>query len=400
MVKRINLLKTLFTSGSIAFLTLFWAGVSPVLHAQTPELINNAEFRSDARTAVDSMYNFQFEGAQKVLRPWKNKYPGHPMWTLIEGVEVWWSVLSDLETTTRDEQFFNIMARADYESSRLLRENSRHADALLVKAISNGYMTRHYSNRGRWAPQMNRARKAYNAYQYLLELQPGSPDLLLAEGIKMYYSAHLRENYPLVNTVSWFLPEGDKQKGLEYMRMAADSAVFARAEAIYFLGNVHFNYEKNYGRAAGYFETLYEKYPNNNYYVRLLVKNYYRMKRYDDAMHVIGEAMHRWEDQGLPYLDVVTEELMTWKGKILYEKQDLPGKAAGAFEQAFKAGERLPKTEHRSLHAVSGYYLGRIMLGRGDREQAIFYLEHIRNSKADSEYRKRAGRLLNEIERN
>jgi hypothetical protein len=73
--------------------------------AQVPELINKPEFRVDAKAAVDSIYNFNFEGADKRLFSWKEEYPKHPLWTLIDGMKFWWKVLSDLENTSHDEQF-------------------------------------------------------------------------------------------------------------------------------------------------------------------------------------------------------------------------------------------------------------------------------------------------------
>src|SRR5699024_10694539 len=123
------------------------AGLS---RAQVPELINDPQFKTVARAAVDSIYNFNFEGSERLLRPWKEKYPDHPLWLLMEGMTLWWDVLSDLNDTSHDEQFFYLMKRADYESSKLLRKNSSHADGLIIKAVSNGYVARHYANREEW----------------------------------------------------------------------------------------------------------------------------------------------------------------------------------------------------------------------------------------------------------
>lgn len=181
---------------------LLVSGVVSISHAQLPELINNREFRPDARAAVDSIYNFNFEGAEEVISPWKNKYPDHPLWTLLEGMEFWWQVLSDLEDTSYDEQFYEMMKKVDYEAGKLLHEQSNHADGLIIRAIGNGYMARQYANRSEWVTSINYGRKAMNAHEYLLELQPELDDLKLAEGLKKYYLAHIPEEYPVVKTVS------------------------------------------------------------------------------------------------------------------------------------------------------------------------------------------------------
>src|SRR5699024_12876439 len=92
-----------------------------IAHAQVPELINNPDFRPDAKAAVDSIYNFNFDGADKVLSSWKEKYPGHPLWSLIEGMKFWWQILSDLEDSSHVEEFLDMMKSASYKAVELLQ---------------------------------------------------------------------------------------------------------------------------------------------------------------------------------------------------------------------------------------------------------------------------------------
>ena len=62
-------------------------------HGQLPELINDSEFRPDAKAAVDSIYNFNFSAADSIISPWKQQYPEHPLWHLFDGIQFWWQVL-------------------------------------------------------------------------------------------------------------------------------------------------------------------------------------------------------------------------------------------------------------------------------------------------------------------
>ncbi|MGK7369863.1 MAG: hypothetical protein ACNS64_06580, partial [Candidatus Halalkalibacterium sp. M3_1C_030] len=181
---------------SIVFMSLPLMAAWPagaIAQNNLPELINDEEFRPAARAAVDSVYNFNFKAADKLLKPWKNEYPNHPLWLLIDAMELWWHVLSDLEDTSHDEEFFFRMKKTDYEAAKLLRNDSKHADGLIIKAISNGYVARQYANRDEWLSSINSARKALSAHEYLLELQPDLNDLKLAEGLKLYYLAYLPE---------------------------------------------------------------------------------------------------------------------------------------------------------------------------------------------------------------
>lgn len=360
-----------------------------------PELINDQEFRPVARQAIDSLYNFNQEAADSLIAPWKQRHPDHPLWTLFDGMELWWQILADLEDTSHDEKFFDLMGRADYQASQLLRKKQDHADALIIKAITNGYIARQHANRDRWIPSVNQARKAYNAYQYLQQVQPNLPDLKLAEGLKLYYAEYLPEEYPIVKTVSWFLPDGDKPEGLSYLKHAANNSIFAQAEARYFLGNINLLYEGNYDEATKHLTQLYHTYPNNNYYARILVRSLFKMNEYERALQVIDQALTRWNQKNMDFQPVLKEELLTWKGRILYRYFRYQ-EAAAAFREAFQTGQKMPNPETRSQHVISGYYLARSHLELGNKTEASQYLETVADMKTQENYRDQARRLLRE----
>lgn len=379
---------------------LFFLFVAVVIaqpaHSQVPELINKPDFRTDAKAAVDSVYNLNFEGAEHKLSNWRSKYPDHPLWTLFEGMQLWWTVLTDLNDRSHDQEFFDMMKRTDYQAGKLLHRQPKHIDGLLIRAISNGYMARHHSNREEWITSINYGRKAIQAYNYLLDVRPDLNDLKLAEGLKLYYLDYIPNEYPVVKTVSWALPDGDSQKGLKAINEASKNAVFARAEATYFLGNIHYNYEKNYGIAVRNFEKLHRQYPNNSYYVRILVKSYYKQSRFEEALKVIETNLQRWKEKDLPDIKVVQEELLTWKGRILEKRGDLQ-EALDNYARSFALGEELPNTENRSFYVVSGYLAGKMLRDKGQIEEAKSYLKKVVQSESENSYRQQAKNLLQEI---
>lgn len=375
----------------------FIAAVASTSVAQVPELINNPEFRPHAKAAVDSIYNFNFESADEILSDWEQKYPEHPLWLLFEGMQFWWQVLSDLESRVNDEKFFNMMKKADYAAGKLLHEHPSHPDGLIIKAISNGYMARHYANRNEWISSLNYGREAMIAHEYLLKQQPELSDLKLAEGLKLYYLAYIPEEYPVVKTVSWALPNGDKQKGLELIRRASEEAIFARAEATYFLGNINYNYEHDYDAAVKSFEKLQSQYPHNNYYTRLLVKSYFRQERYDEALQFINVSLLKWDNKDLAFRHVLEEELLTWKGRIL-EKRGKEEQALECYQQAIAASETFSNTKSRPFYVISNYFAGKILHEQKQFEEAKRYLEKSANADVESGYQQRARNLLAKIQ--
>lgn len=384
------------TSRFIFLVFLFSILLGGLTRAQVPELINNPQFRPDAKAAVDSIYNYNFEGAEARLSEWKKKYPEHPLWSLMEGMHYWWKVLADLESTRFDPQFVEMLKKVDYQAGKLLHNQPSHADGLIIKAIANGYLARHHANRGNWVTSMNYGRKAISAYQYLEDVKPGFADLKLAEGLKLYYVEYIPEAYPIVKTVAWALPDGDKEKGLQLLREASKEAIFASAEATYFLGNINYNYEKDYDVAVANFESLCSRYPDNSYYARILVKSYYKNHDFDRALSFIKKTLQHWEDEGLPYQDVLKEELYTWRGRIM-EFQNDKERAIESYISAFEASSELDNSDKRSYYAASGFLAGRLLMENNELDKARHYLKSASRGKSDSGYEKKAKKLLSEM---
>ncbi|MEX2463198.1 MAG: hypothetical protein WD513_02825, partial [Balneolaceae bacterium] len=166
--------------------------------AQTKILIDDDQFTADAIMAIDSLYNRNNQAANTILKPWEERFPEHPIWLLWEGMEMWWMVLEDLGITIFEEEFVTLMKQADYEAGRLLSNEPDHTDALVIRAVSNSYIARMYANKEQWVTSLQVGRKGYQAHQRLMEVAPDLPDNYFAEGMKLYYSAYIPEEYPIV----------------------------------------------------------------------------------------------------------------------------------------------------------------------------------------------------------
>jgi len=379
-------------NGLVLFILLSLLSVSQT-YAQTAVLIEDENFKVDAQEAIDSLYNQNQEGARLILEPWMEAHPEHPLWILWGGMELWWTVLSDLYNTEHDDEFFNVMKQADYEASKLLRKHRDHPDALIIRAIANGYTARHYSNREEWLTAANIGRKAYQAYSRLMEVVPDLPDNTFAEGMKRYYAAYIPENYPVVRAVSWFLPDGDREEGLQLLEIASKEGVFARPEATYFLGNIQLNYEKNYEQALGYFYDLVNLYPKNTYFSRLYARTLNHLKRYSDVIEFAEETLENCES--LPEQDrkILGEEIHYWLGLAQYKEGNI-AEALESFKKSYDLGSGLPNPETRPLQALSAYQAGRACERMNNPEEAGLYYQKVLEQENSTEAKRLARQRL------
>ena len=351
---------------------LFLTVSNTTLSAQTKVLIDDERFGTDARMAIDALYNRNTVVAQEILFLWKEIYPDHPIWLLWDGMELWWEVLDDLVDTSNDEAFINLMREADFEASRLLRREPDHKDALIIRAVSNSYIARLHANREEWLTSVQVGRRGYQAHQRLIEIDPDLPDNLFAEGMKYYYSAYIPETYPFLRPVAMFLPDGSREEGLNTLKKASTDAVFARPEATYFLGNILLNYENKFDEAKHYFKLLVDQYPDNNYYRRQYMVTLGQLNQFDEIITFFESTMEYRAEKNLPNDPLLESEMWYWYGRAQYYTGRFSS-ALQAFERSVEFGKSLKYVQERHTHTLAALFAGRAAERVPDNDKAKRY---------------------------
>jgi len=380
----------------LAILFLLLAAPSDTA-AQPPVLTTDVRFQETTRAAIDSLYNRNPEAARELMKPWAESWPDHPIWELWDAMELWWVVLTDIFDHSHDEELIQKMEQADRAAVELLRSDSSHPDGYVIRTVANGYIARQHSNRNRWIQSVRTARNAQLAHEKMGQLLPDLSDNLFAEGLKLYYAAHIPEAYPVVRAVSWLLPDGDKQRGLELLEKTSRDAVFVRPEAIYFMGNILLNYEHDYEEATRHFQHLVERYPDNSYYRRLLVRALFRQNRHVEAHNVIDRSLEYWESHQYDDEEVLREELLYWKGRIEM-KTGSYRRARTLLDESFTLGKQLPNTSERSFQALSGYYAGLASEWSGDPGAAGDYYKQVVRLDCEKDVRDQARARLSDLQ--
>lgn len=359
--------------------------------AQESLLLNEA-FIDDAQQAVDSVYNLNYEASLKIMQPWRDDHPDHPVWAFWSALEIWWKILPDIENTEHDKAFYDALDEAKRISKERLQKQ-KDIDALIVKSMSYGFSARHLSNRGSWYRSIRDARTAMGYVSDIENMLPDLGDIQFGLGISQYFSAFLRENYPIIRPFAWMLPRGDRGDGLERLNIAADNSTFLVPEATFFLGHIYLHYEQNFTDALDYLQELTRRYPNNGYYHRLLIRSYDNNNNRRAAMKLINQTLDKWDDKNSAPDLALKEELHLLRGRIL----KLQGKEDQALEDlliAYRTGETMKPEGERQNFIRASYYIGNIYLAWGERKTAEYFLKKVAASDLDFGYVDSAKSLL------
>ena len=286
--------------------------------------------------------------------------------------------------------------KADHAAANLLRREPNHADALIIRAVANSYVARMHANREGWLTSLQVGRTGYQAYEQLISAMPELPDNHFAEGIKLYYSDYIPENYPLLKSVSWFLPEGDKERGLQQLEQASAEGVFTRPEATYFLAYIYLNYEHQPDRAITFFRRLIDTYPNNGVYQRLYFRALHQMNRNSDLM-VAFDRMVQQDSTPDQQMDPVTEsELYFWAGRSQYSRGRLQH-AKELFETSYRIGGNLKNADKREINVMAAYFAGRAAEHLRDTDEARHYYSIVSGQRTFTNVRSQARQRLRQL---
>ncbi len=243
--------------------------------------------------AVNSLYNFDFETAERGFRVLQYQYPEHPLPYFLMGLSQWWKIAPDIENEKFDDIFIRQMDLVIEKAEKMYDNDPTNKEAAFFLAGAYGFQGRLYSERKSWTRATFAGK---NSLKYL-NLSRGeeelNPELLLGDALFNYFSVWIPDNYPILKPVLAFFPKGDKDLGLRQLEEVAQNSFYARIEAQYFLFRLYASDEKQPYKALAITDYLHEKFPNNPYFHRSFARHLYTIGRITEAKDESMEILRR-----------------------------------------------------------------------------------------------------------
>lgn len=250
--------------------------------------------QAEVSEGLDELYNMKFEAAARRFERIAERYPEHPAGPFLEALNLWWKILPDLANEAHDEAFFAAMEEVIERSDRLLKQDDDAFDAMFFKGAALGFRGRLRSNRGKW---LKAARDGLRAMDYVLDVverEPDVADYAFGKGMYDYYAAAIPEKYPFLRPFALFFPDGDRQRGIEALQRTMQDGRLVRAEAVYFLLQIHYIFENDFDKSVEYAAWLRERYPDNSFFHAIEGRVYARWGRWTLSDPVFEEVYARY----------------------------------------------------------------------------------------------------------
>ncbi|MER2996439.1 tetratricopeptide repeat protein [Pontibacter populi] len=269
-------------------------------------LLLNKDVQYELEGAVDNMYNFKFERAEKQFKSLRRRYPEHPLPYFLMGLSQWWKIVpTNIQTHQYDKLFFAYMDTTIEKAEELYDRNENNTEAAFFMAAAHGFAGRLHSERSNWRKATVHSK---NALEYMEIAKAGnglSPEFLFGEALFNYYAVWIHENYKMLRPVLVFFPDGDKRLGLKQLRHVANNGFYTATEAKFFLMKIYANEEGNMEESMKLVQTLVSKYPDNAYFQRFYARLLFVQGHFSMAERVSLDILHKL-DQKMPGYEAVS----------------------------------------------------------------------------------------------
>jgi len=319
---------------------------------------------------IDKLYNYEFDRADSDFSEVIRLRPDHPAGYFFRAMVQWERIISNFDDESQDDKLYKMLDVVIEMCEKHLDEYPDDVTAIFFNGGAIGFRGRLRANRGKWVGAANDGMVALPLVRKAYELEPNNYDVLLGIGIYNYYASVVPEKYPFVKPAMIFFPNGDRKKGLEQLRQASLNAKYAKVEAMYFLMQNYFIYEKDYGKALELARKLHARYPNNSMFHRYVGRCLVSTGNISEAKDIFIDIEKRCSKKQLGYDTYDAREAYYYLGKFDF----MEGRFDAALNYLYRCDElsrKLDKDEPSGFMSLGNLLIGMIYDAQGKRMDAV-----------------------------
>lgn len=365
-------------------------------------ILTNIDIQIEATSAINKMYNFQFDEAEKEFRWLINEYRDHPLPVFLLGLSTWWKIYANSdnfnnkiqENNYLDNKFLEYMDNS-IELSKEIYNSGNTVDGAFFLSASYGFKGRLLSERKKWRSAAFAGR---NAIKYLKEIREDDimiPEISFGNGLFNYYSVWISERYPILKPIIKLFPAGDKLKGIEQLSSASNNSFYTRTEAQYFLMRIYSS-EGKISKSLQLSNYLHDSYPNNSIFHKYYTQNLYRSGKTKLSVDESRILLKNFKENKFGY----NKDEARLAHFFIAERQMLSMNFEDAifnYKKCIEYSENIGKKK-AGYTIYSNFYLGKIFFDLNKVKQAkVYFQEVIKNTKRKDEINIRSKDFLKKI---
>jgi tetratricopeptide (TPR) repeat protein len=281
------------------FLVLSFA-VIPARPAEPPPVSDEAVFNRLADEGLAALYNLDYDGAEAKFREMETRFPDNPLSLYAVSTELWWELTNEFDEKNPSMER-DFLAAADRAAAAARAYIKRTGDpdgrGHLCLGGALGLKARWEAIQGQWLSAYSNGKKAFKLQEKAIAINPNMYDAYLGVGIFHYYAATLSS---VVKVLAHFIFGGNKQQGLDEIRLSMEKGRFSRTAAQLFMVGILINNEKDPPAALALLQEGRREFPRSPFFQLLEMLILDEAKDWDGLDREARDFLAR-VDRGQPF---------------------------------------------------------------------------------------------------
>jgi len=232
--------------------------------------IKDERIRDYVYTGFVHLYNFEFHSADSIIDFLKSNYSYSPWTYVLSSNYYWWKIISGEKNESNAKLFLKNLA---YSRDRIGKERSH--ENLFLRILISSFRSRYDLLDDKYISTVNEVKNQIDVIKNTFGKEEQYQAFYLTSGLYYYMVDIAYTNYLFLRPLLYFIPEGDRAKGIRYLSKKTGDIIL-ETESNYYLMKIYNEMESNGQQSLKYAKYLYSIYPNNyvfaEYYFRLLIK--------------------------------------------------------------------------------------------------------------------------------
>ncbi len=335
-------------------------------------------FNPQIQDGIDLVYDLRLDEAEEFFQEEIIAvHPDQPIGYFFLAMVSWWRILIDMDDTTHDAEFHRRIEACIRVCDRRLDADPDNFDAILFNGGAIGFRGRLRGGRGQYLRAAADGLRSLPLLEKSRALEPENSDILFGQGIYNYFAEVIPREIRVVRPIMMLLPAGNRELGLEQLREVARRGQYARAEADYFLAQIHTLYEEDLLAARTHLQRLHRRYAENSLFHLRLARTTAELGYWQHAVRLYREWVDRSLEQRTGYHVHGRLEALYYLGRYaLYENR--LEEAAASFAMVDSLGQATQRPRDLQYAALANLMLGMTRDLQGQREQALKHYDTVR----------------------
>ena len=345
-------------------------------------LLLDKDIQTELDGAVQNLYNFKYDKAEKQFRSLRRRYPEHPMPYFLLGLSTWWKIVpTNVQTKQYDKLFYAYMDTAITYGEKLYKADKQNYEACFFLSAAYGFDARLNAERANWRKATVSSRRALEYLEKSKEANGLSPEFLFGQALFNYYAVWISEEYPLLRPVLLFFPKGNRELGLQQLKSVADNGFYTGVEAKFFLMRILNNEENKPAASIPVARYLASNYPDNGYFQRFYALLCFNEGDFRECERVSRDILDKL-NRGMPGYEGISGRYATYfLGWLMQNKYKDLEKAQDYYQRCIVFAESTDETSG-GFYVYANFNLARIAAKTPNVAAARRYYEIVRD-KAD-----------------